>query len=148
MENSEGKVEGTESLDRSLCDLKGRDPWLALSSHTAARIGLGRGGGSLRTESLLDLRLAHAGARDAVHAQFDLASMEKAFREHGIETERLATEASSRTKYLARPDIGRVLTPASAARLRNAASSWGQRDLAILVSDGLSATAARKNVIE
>jgi ethanolamine ammonia-lyase small subunit len=120
----------------------GRDSWRALAAHTPARIALGRAGGSLRTESLLELRLAHAGARDAVHSAFDAAALEKALQAQGLATERLATAASDRGTYLARPDLGRILEPKSEARLRTRAAAWGTRDLAIIVSDGLSARAA------
>ena len=120
----------------------GRDSWRPLSAHTPARIALGRAGGSLRTESLLELRLAHAGARDAVHSAFDAAALEKEIQAQGLATERLATAASDRATYLARPDLGRILDPESEARLHARAAAWGTRDLAIIVSDGLSARAA------
>ena len=126
----------------------GRDLWQALSAHTAARIALGRTGGSLRTESLLELRLAHAGARDAVHAPFDILALEETLRGQGLATERLSTGASDRRTYLARPDLGRILECESADRLRAAAPSWGRRDLAILVSDGLAAMAATRHAAE
>lgn len=119
-----------------------RDPWHYLGTHTAARIALGRAGGSLRTQSLLEFNIAQAGARDAVHEPFAIAALEAAIRLQGLETERLATAAKDRTAYLARPDLGRTLDPASADRVRTLAASLGPRDLAIIVSDGLSASAA------
>src|ERR1700690_1277859 len=95
--------------------LGGRDPWHSLSSRTTARIALGRAGGSLRTESLLEFRLAHAGARDAVHTPFDVAALETALGERGISAERLATQAMDRMSYLSRPDLGPALDLGSAA---------------------------------
>lgn len=125
-----------------------RDPWHALTAHTTARIALGRAGGSLRTASLLELRVAHARARDAVHEPFDADALDASLRQRGLEVERLATAAADRRSYLARPDLGRQLDPPSAKRLRAIARSLGRRDLAVLVSDGLSAAAARGQAAE
>jgi ethanolamine ammonia-lyase small subunit len=125
-----------------------RDPWSGLAAHTSARIALGRTGGSLRTSSLLEFRLAHSGARDAVHAPFDLDALEEDLRRRGLASERLATAAADRRTYLLRPDLGRALLPESEARLRAAAPGWGRRDLAVLVSDGLAAAAAQRHAAE
>jgi ethanolamine ammonia-lyase small subunit len=118
------------------------DPWRHLAAHTDARIALGRSGGSLRTSSLLAFNVAHAQARDAVHQRFDEVAMELDLKARGFAAVRLSTASSNRAMYLARPDLGRRLAPESADRLRGLAASLGQRDLAVIVSDGLSAASA------
>jgi len=120
----------------------GHDSWRALTRFTNARIALGRTGGSLRTRALLDFRVGHARARDAVWSPFDHAALARALNERGLTTETLATTATDRPTYLARPDLGRKLDPLSRERLQALAKSWGPRELAILVSDGLAAQAA------
>lgn len=122
-----------------------RDPWLRLGRHTAARIALGRAGGSLRTRSLLDFRLAHARARDAVHAPFNPDRVEAELAAAGLATARFETAAADREAYLARPDLGRRLSAASRERLDEAASRWGKRDAVVILSDGLAAEAAERH---
>jgi ethanolamine ammonia-lyase small subunit len=122
------------------------DPWAALRKHTAARIAIGRAGGSQRTASLLDFRLAHARARDAVLAPLDTAALCARLAADGFATELLHTAAGGRREtHLARPDLGRRLAPASREHLTANAPRWGQRDLAIVLSDGLSALAVARH---
>ncbi len=125
---------------------KKRDPWLSLDRFTAARIALGRAGGSVRTETLLDFRLAHARAKDAVDLSFDVESLVAALSANGVVTARLETEVADRRTYLLRPDQGRRLAAHSRAELTARAIGWGRRDLCIVVSDGLSALAAERQV--
>jgi len=125
----------------------GRDPWLTLSRFTAARIALGRAGGSLRTATQLDFRLAHARARDAVQMPFDIEALDRSLHTQGLAAECLMTAAPDRATYLVRPDLGRRLSDASRARLAATAPRLGPRDLAIIVSDGLSAQAAVRHAV-
>ncbi len=48
------------------------DPFVALRAATRARVALGRAGDALPTADLLELRAAHAAARDAVHLPLDV----------------------------------------------------------------------------
>ena len=118
------------------------DSWVALTRFTRARIALGRAGASWRTETLLNFRLAHAQARDAVCRPFDPDSVEQQLRSLGYETTRLTTEAHARDVFLKRPDLGRKLSEESRELLAQNAAAWSRRNLVVLVSDGLSGLAA------
>ena len=123
------------------------DPWLNLRRFTAARIALGRAGGSQRTETVLDFRLSHARARDAVLAPFDPATVAASLDAAGLATGTLATAVPDRRAYLLRPDLGRQLDDASRSRLDAlaAAPGFAPPDLVIIVSDGLAAQAAERH---
>lgn len=43
-----------------------QDNWASLKAHTHARIALGNVGGSLPTQEVLNFKLAHAEAKDAI----------------------------------------------------------------------------------
>jgi len=113
-----------------------RDPFARLRSMTTARVGLGRSGDGLPTAPMLAFQLAHAAARDAVHARLDVDGLATALAPHP--TVGVASQAADRTLYLQRPDLGRRLAAENAARL-----TPGDWDLAIVVADGLSATAVQ-----
>ncbi|RPD42117.1 ethanolamine ammonia-lyase subunit EutC [Chitinophaga barathri] len=114
------------------------DPWSGLRRFTAARIALGRTGAAIPLREVLQFRLAHAHARDAVFSALDL----RLFTQQPWEINILHSEAADRTDYLQRPDKGRKLHPASAASFAPA-----NKDVAIIVVDGLSATAANQHAI-
>ncbi|MDR2463090.1 MAG: ethanolamine ammonia-lyase subunit EutC [Verrucomicrobiales bacterium] len=122
-----------------------RDPWARLQNLTPARIALGRAGGSQRTVSVLDFRLAHARARDAVHARFDIDALAQQLAADGLDTARLATAVDDRSAFLRRPDLGRRLAVDSRAFLQRQQAAWGARDLAVIISDGHSAAAAMRH---
>jgi len=121
------------------------DPWSALRSHTAARIALGRAGASLPTAEWLRFALAHAQARDAVHAAFDSAALAAQLGAHDFATVTVESAAADRATYLLRPDLGRRLSARSAALLPALAGAGC--DLAVVVGDGLSALAAQTQAL-
>ncbi|MES2440852.1 MAG: ethanolamine ammonia-lyase subunit EutC [Verrucomicrobiota bacterium] len=120
-----------------------RDPWTELRKFTAARIALGRAGGSLPTTPLLDFRLAHARARDAVLAPFDPETLAGALRSLHTEVVVVKSRAADRTEYLLRPDLGRMMDGDSRKDLEAVRNPNGS-DLVIIVSDGLSSHAANR----
>src|SRR5271170_4792270 len=86
-------------------------------ARTPARILVGRAGAAYRTETQLDLREAHAAARDAVRAELHL---ESAFGAACIERWGLfevSTEARSKQEYLLEPGRGRRFDQASRQEL-------------------------------
>lgn len=127
----------------------GDDPWFGLRKFTAARIALGRAGGSQRTASVLDFRLSHARARAAVHAPLDVEALTANFTTAGIPSIQLTTAVTNRQDHLLRPDLGRRLHSQSAASLAEYAIEPGFRnpDLVIIVSDGLSALATTRHAV-
>lgn len=113
--------------------------WPALRRATPARIGLGRSGAGLPTSAHLDFQLAHAQARDAVHAVFEPAGIAAEIAAGGREAVLLCSAAGDRQTYLRRPDLGRRLAAASRECL--AARPPSHIDIVFVVADGLSATA-------
>ncbi|MDQ2772424.1 MAG: ethanolamine ammonia-lyase subunit EutC [Bacteroidota bacterium] len=114
------------------------DPWAGLREFTAARIALGRSGVSVPLRAALDFRLAHAHARDAVYSTLDTELLQAALAALNLPLLLVHSRAQNRSEYLQRPDLGRQLDEASAARL---AAEAADCDLAIVLADGLSATA-------
>jgi ethanolamine ammonia-lyase small subunit len=117
-----------------------RDPWSALRALTAARIGLARAGASLATAPLLELRLAEARARDAVHQALDAARLAADLAPVAGPALIVASAVDDRRSYLMRPDLGRRLAPGADAVL---APHAGACDVAFVIADGLSASAVQ-----
>lgn len=119
------------------------DPWRDFSTLTAARIALGRAGGSVPTRELLDFGLAHARARDAVWMPFDRAGLVAEMESAGLKSVALDSAATSRDEYLRRPDLGRRLSDESRDKLTALTHPDQACDLCLIVSDGLSSQATR-----
>ena len=116
--------------------------WAGLRRLTAARIGLKMTGASLATAPLLDFQLAHARARDAVHAPLDRARLAADIAGLGLPVMAVASAVEDRQRYLMRPDLGRRLAPDAEATL---APHQGSYDVVFVVTDGLSARAVQKH---
>jgi ethanolamine ammonia-lyase small subunit len=112
--------------------------WTGLRRLTAARIGLRRAGASLATRDMLDFQLAHARARDAVHAPLDEAKLAEDLSALGVPVVTIASAATDRQTYLMRPDLGRRLDASADAALK---PYRGDYDASFVVADGLSARA-------
>jgi ethanolamine ammonia-lyase small subunit len=123
------------------------DPWGDLRAYTRARIALGRAGGSLPTAELLGFSAAHAAARDAVWSALDVERLEADLAMLALPLVRARSQAPDRPTYLQRPDLGRRLEPGCSAPLAaaRAALPGGACDLALVVADGLSASAAQRH---
>jgi ethanolamine ammonia-lyase small subunit len=120
-----------------------------LRDYTPARVSLPTTGHSIVTAELLAFQLAHAQARDAVHASLHLPSFTQRLHaelpildDSNIPILQLQTNAPDRAAYLRHPNLGRTLHPESAALLHSAPC-----DLAIVIADGLSALAIERNAI-
>ena len=121
------------------------DPWSRLRQVTPARIALGRAGSSLPTAAWLAFAADHADARDAVYAELDAAAFAASVAPLALPVLPLRTAAGDRATYLQRPDLGRRLDGPSAAAARAAAGSF---DVALIVADGLSATAIARHAAD
>jgi ethanolamine ammonia-lyase small subunit len=113
------------------------DPWAALRATTRARIGLGRTGDAPPLRHVLEFQLAHARARDAVHTGLDTAALADALP--GLSTVTVSSQATDRSLYLRRPDLGRRLDPGCRAQLK------GSFDAVFILADGLSPIAVQRH---
>ena len=117
-----------------------------IRARTPARLLAGRAGSAYRTSTQIELRKAHATARDAVRAELDLE------RDFGSEflarwkLPGLSTQAKNKDEYLLRPDLGRCFSAESRAELASEERFARGCDLQIAIGDGLSVTAVARQV--
>ncbi len=115
-----------------------------LRAQTPARLLAGRSGAAYRTSTQIELREAHAAARDAVRAELNLLTdLGEDFMGKWNLFE-LCSQASSKEEYLLRPDLGRHLNDTSRVEV-NRRGTAGQ-DLQIVIGDGLSVTAVTAQI--
>ncbi len=119
------------------------DPWTQLRRYTKARIALGRAGTALTTAELLRFRVDHARARDAVLKDMDHDAVGASLEKYHLSVLELTSRAKDRNEFIHRPDLGRRLSPESAALLKK---YQGDYDIVLAIADGLSGTAIETNL--
>jgi ethanolamine ammonia-lyase small subunit len=115
-----------------------------IRSRTPARLLVGRAGAAYRTNTQLELREAHAAARDAVCAELDLETTLGADFVQRWRLFEVCTQAILKDVFLLQPDLGRRFNDASRAELQGSCSSGN--DLQIAIGDGLSVPAVAAQV--
>jgi ethanolamine ammonia-lyase small subunit len=103
-----------------------------------SRLGVGRSGRRPRTASMLSFRADHARARDAVLTRVSEETIER------LELLKITSRVSDQDEYLARPDLGREISDATATQLRE--DCIHAPDVQLIVCDGLSSTAVDANI--
>jgi len=113
-------------------------------ARTPARLLAGRSGAAYRTTTQLELREAHAAARDAVRAELNLVpDLGDDFVRRWNLFE-VSSRATSKEEYVLRPDLGRRLNDASRAELPGRCATGC--DLQVTIGDGLSVSAVAAQV--
>lgn len=107
-------------------------------ARTPARLLTGRAGAGYRTSTQLELREAHALARDAVRTELDLdAHLGSSIARYKLFEVR--TAANSKDEYLLRPDLGREFSPEARSTILERCPRACR--LQLVLGDGLSVTA-------
>src|SRR5271155_351649 len=135
MTAEEDKLARTQDLPEIVKQVRARTP---------ARLLAGRSGAAYRTSTQLELREAHAAARDAVRAELTVSrDLGPDFIQKWNLFE-ICSQAASKDEYLLRPDLGRRLNDVS----RQEVIKRGTRgaDLQIVIGDGLSVSAVAAQV--
>src|SRR2546423_1073637 len=117
---------------------------MKIRARTPARLIVGRSGAAYRTGTQLELRAAHANARDAVRAELELEKQLGADFVQQWGLFEVCTRADSKDKFLLQPPLGRSFSEASRSDLLKRCSS--RNDLQIAIGDGLSVAAVSAQV--
>lgn len=121
-----------------LKDPQDMEALLRMKRRTTARIGVGRAGPRLNTQTMLTLRADHAKARDSVFTDVDPKLLERM----GLFT--VQTLCKDKDTFVTRPDLGRKLSPEAEATIRERCAK--NPDVQIFAADGLSSAAVEKNL--
>lgn len=108
-----------------------------MMTKTTARVGVGKAGPRLKTQTLLKLRADHAAARDAV--MMDVS--EELIQALGLLP--VTSRCQDKNTFLTRPDLGRSFEEETQAFIRQ--NCTPNPDVQIIISDGLSSSAVEAN---
>ncbi|MFT4154394.1 ethanolamine ammonia-lyase subunit EutC [Parafilimonas sp.] len=122
------------------------DTLSSLKKFTQARIALGRQGVSLPSREMLQFKMDHAHARDAVFSLPDIDHLLSAVQAFKLPVYILRSRAADKHIYLKRPDLGRRLHQDSMNELNNAGET--SYDVCITITDGLSGTAINRHAMQ
>lgn len=111
---------------------------MRMKTRTTARIGVGKSGPRLNTQTMLTLRADHAKARDAVFADVDSELLQSM----GLFT--VQTECEDKNTFITRPDLGRRLSESAVKTIKERCVP--NPDVQIYAADGLSSTAIQANL--
>jgi ethanolamine ammonia-lyase small subunit len=117
---------------------------IRIRARTPARLLTGRAGAAYRTATQLELREAHAAARDAVRAELDLETTLGVDFVRQWKLFEVCTLANRKDVFLLQPELGRHFCDAAREELRGRCPSGN--DLQIAIGDGLSVDAIAAQV--
>jgi ethanolamine ammonia-lyase small subunit len=106
---------------------------------------LGRTGVSLPLQEVLQFKMAHAHARDAVFSLLNIDSLIQQLAALQLPAIALTSCATDKHIYLQRPDLGRRLRPSSQQYLSSLKND--KCDIAVVLADGLSAEAINQHAV-
>ncbi|WP_207536028.1 ethanolamine ammonia-lyase subunit EutC [Desertivirga arenae] len=121
------------------------DLYSDLKQFTQARIAVGRAGCSMPLNELLEFKMSHAHARDAVYSELDLQLISNELKVIDMEHYILKSKAINRSSYLSRPDWGRNLSDESFQSLKIYPRKG--YDVSLVLADGLSASAINQHAL-
>jgi len=121
------------------------DSWGKLKAFTNARIALGRTGVTTPLKEVLDFKLCHAHARDAVFSLLNIDELVTSLQQFQLPVIIVNSKAKDRIVYLQRPDHGRKPDDESRDKLKNEKENGF--NVVIVIADGLSATAINKHAV-
>ncbi|GLB49132.1 ethanolamine ammonia-lyase light chain [Neptunitalea sp. Y10] len=117
-----------------------------LNDYTFARVNLPTSGFAIRLSEVLAFRADHAAARDAIFTPFEIQKIKDNIQPVCKDTIETSSQATSKEVYLKRPDLGKLLDEPSKTKLKECTSK--QKDVAIIISNGLSAAAVNENAAQ